>query len=385
MKYIPLRRLLALMLVISTSQALAEITITFGGDLNLSPSRAPNDPTGSVKHGTFYTWEEMFAGLAPHIDGQLNFANIETVISDQNLPDTGGTYTFNTHPEGLAYAVELGYNLLSLSNNHIGDYGVLGMEETLHWLERTNREVGAIFYSGLGATRAQALTPTLIPVQSNGKIYTIAFLAMTAVANKSSQATGSRPGTLYFRDDNDLTQGLAALRNAPAHYKILSIHGGKEGQVELDSGQQQRYNQALNDGDVDLILGHHPHRVRPIERSGHKLIFYSLGNYQMLGAANITDSSSLYDYGLLGKVHLEWDENRSRLVAQATEIIALTNMHAAARALEPEEGAHRIELLNELSEDELGSTAQMFVPNRSGFGQACLGNNPGQRAREICN
>ncbi len=368
-----------------STQALAEITITFGGDLNLSPSRGPVDDTGSSKHGTFYTWEEMFAGLAPLIDGQLNFANVETVVSDRSLPDTGGKFIFNTHPEGLAYAVELGFNLFSVSNNHVGDYGVTGMEETLLWLEKTNREVGKIYYSGLGYNRTQALTPTLIPVRSGNKTYTIAFLAMTAVANKPSQAGDNTAGTLYFRDDTDFAQGLAALKNAPAHYKILSIHGGREGKVQLDRGQHSRYNQALNDGDVDLILGHHPHRVRPIERVNHKLIFYSLGNYQMLGAKNINGSGALYDYGLLGKVHLEWDAKRSRLVAQATEIVALTNLHAAAKPLSPAEGAQRVELLNELSSDELGDGAQTFVPNRSGYGEACLGNNPGPRAKAICN
>lgn len=384
MKLTPRLKTFALFLLIST-QALAEITITFGGDLNLSPSRAPVNDTGSTKHGTFYTWEEMFAGIAPLIDGQLNFANVETVVSDQSLPDTGGKFVFNTHPEGLAYAVELGINLLGVSNNHVGDYGVTGMEETLLWLEKTNREVGTIYYSGLGYNRAQAMTPTLIPVRSGGKTYTIAFLAMTAVANKPSQAGDNTAGTLYFRDDNDFAQGLAALKNAPAHYRILSIHGGREGKVQLDGGQQQRYNQALNDGDVDLILGHHPHRVRPIERVNHRLIFYSLGNYQMLGAANINGSGALYDYGLLGKVHLEWDAQRSRLVAQASEIVALTNIHAAATPLSPAEGAQRVELLNELSADELGDGAQMFVPNRSGHGEACLGNNPGPRAKAICN
>jgi Bacterial capsule synthesis protein PGA_cap len=367
------------------SVAHAEITITFGGDLNLAPSRAPINETGSKKHGTFYTWEEMFAGIAPLIDGELNFANVETVVTDRGLRDTGGKYTFITHPEGLAYAVDLGFNLLSLSNNHVGDYGVEGMEDTLQWLDKTNRDVGQIYYSGLGSNRAAALKPTLIPVQSNGKTYTIAFLAMTAVANAPSQATNDRAGTLYFRDENDFAEGLAALRNTAAHYKILSVHGGKEGVVTLDSGQQRRYNQALKNGDVDLLLGHHPHRVRPIEQVGHKLIFYSLGNYQMLGAADITGSDSLRDYGLFGKVHLEWDPQRSRLVAQASEIVALTNMQAAVRPLEPEDGAERVQLLNGLSEDVLGSTALTYKVNKDGYGEVCLGKNPGPRARAICN
>lgn len=371
-------------LLLFESLSFAEISLTFGGDVNLNPSRGDIDAKGATKHGTFYTWEQMLSGLAPLIDGDLNFANIETTINDMPLKNTGGKFVFSTHPDGLAYAVGLGFNLLSLSNNHIGNFGLGGIEATIDWLEHTEKIAGPIYHSGLARTRAEALQPKLVPITTPKGTYHIAFLAMTAVSNKSAQATDTRAGTLYFRDENDFNDAMNALKNIKADYKIFSVHGGTEGKITLDEGQQKRYNQVLELGDVDLILGHHPHRVRPIEKVGHRLIFYSLGNYQMLGAANIESSPSSSDFGLMGKLFLEWDTARQRLVAQAAQLIALTEMHVIAKPLTGKVGIERMELLNKLNQSELGNTALPITVLQNGFGASCLGSLLGSKAKEIC-
>jgi hypothetical protein len=374
----------AALLFAFTPVAHAELYLTFGGDMNFNSSRQKPLPHAAVKNGRQFSYESLFAGISPFLDGEFNFANIETVVSDRtDLPDSGGKFVFASHTNGMRAAVDQGLNLFSLANNHTGDHGLTGMKETIRNMESLSREL-PIQHHGIGRNRAEALQPTLFDVKTESGVYRVALLSITGVSNSFTQAGPDRPGTLYLRDANDFADSMRAMANARADYKILSVHWGRETFVNLDAGQRALFHRALSEGGIDLILGHHPHVVRPVEKVGHKVIFYSLGNYLMLGAANINGNSAAQSYGLLGKLHLNWDPSLRRLVAQAAEAIPLYDMHFSPKPYDPLGGKARIDLLNQLSGRETGTNALTFRANERGFGQACLGANPGARAEKIC-
>lgn len=373
----------ALLGLLLAAPAQAELSLTFGGDMNFNSSRVAPRPDGSLKGGRLYSYKSLLAGIAPLIDGDLNFANVETVVTDRKLPDTRGTFVFSTHPNAILSAIDVGFNLFTLANNHTGDHGPAGMRETIDHTRAIARE-RSVYFNGLGEDREDALRPTTFEVNTASGRYTVALMSVTGVSNTFTQAGPGRPGTLYLRDGNDLRDALSALRNVRADYKIFSVHGGVEGKITLDPGQRSLYRRFLDEGDADLVLGHHPHRVRPVEKVGHKVIFYSLGNYLMLGASNINGHPDDRDYGLLGKLHLEWDSARRRLVAQAVEAIPLYDMQLAPKPLPGDEAAKRIRTLNQLNKDQLGAEGVQFGYTQQGFGARCLGQNPGPRAAPIC-
>lgn len=374
---------LSLSLLAAAPAARAELSLTFGGDMNFNSSRVAPQPNGAKKGGKLYPFKTLLSGIAPLIDGDVNFANVETVVSERDLPDTRGTFVFNSHPNAIRAATDVGFNLFNLSNNHMGDHGRIGMEETLRNMTSLSKERGFQF-GGLGANRNDALEPTVFSVRTATGTYRIAMLSMTGVANTPSQADADRPGLLYLRDPEDFRDAMKKMSAVRADYKILSLHWGTEGRATLDSGQRALYQRALREGDVDLILGHHPHRVRPVEHVGHKVIFYSLGNYLMLGAANINGQPDTLDYGLLGKLHLEWDPARKRLVAQAAEAIPIYDMQLLPKPLAAGEASRRVKALNGVGQGQLGGANVDFRVNRRGYGSACLGERPGPRAKAIC-
>ena len=188
---------------------------------------------------------------------------------------------------------------------------------------------------------------------------------------------------LSIRDREQFHEVVRNMKLTQAHYKILSIHNGTEGQVELDAGQKQYYEYAIKNGDVDLIIGHHPHSVRPIEKIGDKYIFYSLGNYLMLGSANITGLSGGLDFGLFSKLHLV--ENRQgRLVPEAIELIPLTNTHAIVRPMEPTSAQSRLQQFQVLSDRQLGSDAFQFKISPLGHGLFCLPDLKLESSLKVC-
>ncbi len=358
----------------------SQLTLTIGGDVNFNKNLFRTHPDGFLSRGTkLIPWATYTAGIKPLIDGDLNFANIETVVSDKNnLPAEKKAFVFNSHPNSIQHLIDVGFNLFNLANNHTYDYGHVGIGETLDAFRNLKNKNPQIEYFGVGYQN-ELLKPMIF--QKNG--YTIA-VASLSILDKRFKATSTSPGLIHIWSSEEYHQIIKNLKQTSAHYKILSIHLGTEGQVKLDRKQKEYYEYAIKNGDVDLIIGHHPHAVRPIQKIGNKYIFYSLGNYLMLGSANITNLTGGLDYGLFAKLHLVLN-SEGRLQPEAIQLTALTDTHARVKPLAVDKARLRLKALNELSESEVGREA--FKPQVLETGSAlyCEENLVSDTAKRICN
>tara|TARA_B100000029_G_scaffold408123_1_gene409282 strand:+ start:478 stop:1647 length:1170 start_codon:yes stop_codon:yes gene_type:complete len=359
-----------------------EIVITFGGDVCLNRNGLKSRPDGTKVGGRLVSWEKLASGIKPLIDGDLNFLNLETVVTGRNqISARGKKFVFRSHPKGVEYLAEIGFNLMSLANNHAFDFGVEGVKETLKHSGRLTKTKG-VYFAGLGNNDAEAIEPVVFEYGG----HTFAFGAVGIITNmrRNERATPERPGMVGFRFKGDYERVLDAMAAVKADYKILSIHYGTERQVKLDRGQQARFQRAVRKAGVDLVLGHHAHVVRAVERKKNKLIFYGLGNYLIRGARNMEPFPDAQDYGLFGRLYLAFNEESGRLEAQAVEAVALTGMHYIARPRKAEGGARRIKVLNDLSRRSVGDSALTFEVRRDGTGIACFGSDLGPRAKKRC-
>ena len=129
---------------------------------------------------------------------------------------------------------------------------------------------------GAGLTRAEAETPRIVPVRG----LRVAFLAFTALFNVD---LNRRPGELWVCP-LDPDRAVAAVRRARtlADAVVVSLHWGVEYRHEPTPRQRDLAGRLAEAG-ADLILGHHPHVLQPvevIERNGRRtLVAYSLGNF----------------------------------------------------------------------------------------------------------
>lgn len=351
------------------------IVLTFVGDVGLNSSNATVNPKGVQRYG-FQPWRETTDRIAAEINGDLNFMNVETVVTDRNdLPkDTkgqSGPFNFRTHPEGIAHLLLTGFNLYSLANNHSMDYGEPGLKQTLAHVAALKGS-GLKAAAGLGLNREEASRAYAIPVKGA----TIGFAATGIVTNnlERHRAGESKPGQIAYRFDDDYALVRKRLKETKADFRILSIHYGTEGYVRTDDRQLKEWRglAAREDG-LDIVVGHHAHVVRGVEMVGKSLVMYGLGNFLHHGTSNITGNGVCRDYGLMTRVHLARSADKSWSIG-AVEAIPVTDTHFRPRRLEGEAGAKRVHALNHLArtlDSADGAKGLRFTPQANGTGLYC--------------
>lgn len=343
-----------------TSVSRAELVITMGGDINFNKtefySHAEGFSPGNKKDPEdSIPWKYFTEKLETMLDGDLNFANIETVVTNNNaIEEQEKRFKFRTHPFAIEHLLNIGFNFFSIANNHAYDFKEKGMVETLKNLKELNQRF-PFYYHGVGK-RSELLKPKVFTVKG----YKIAFAAISFV-EFGYKATEEKIGLLDIRSQEDYWELVKSFKDTSADLKILSIHNGIEGKVTLDTNQKKYYEYAIDNGDVDLIIGHHPHAARPVSLYKNKLIFYSLGNYMMLGSANITRKVGGADWGLFAKVVYT---PKKRLSVDSVEMQLLTNTHTQVKPLLGEVAKDRFKQFAELNDNELGDDALPWVMNK---------------------
>ena len=198
-------------------------------------------------------FQALWADLVPLFhEADLAFGNLETPVA----PATGRPgvpFQFNA-PESLPAALRAsGFTVLSTANNHAFDQGAKGVSETLNRL-RAERLVAI----GSGEDRPQAEALQIVERQG----LRVAFLGFTDIFNIDLNRRASEPWVRPL----DLEPALQAVREARgrADLVVVSIHWGNEYQ-HLPTKRQRDIARSLVTAGCDVILGHHPHVLQPVE------------------------------------------------------------------------------------------------------------------------
>lgn len=193
----------------------------------------------------------------------LAFANLETPLFPGPMVQAYHMI-FRADPRFALALKQVGWDVFSLANNHAGDAGQGGLDRTLDELEKAG-----IKTVGTGKSSEQAAKPLIL--EKNG--LKMAFLAYTdkGISNFKGE-------TVNFMNLGKLREDITNIRSQ-VDLVIVSMHAGVEYENLKPSRQQIEFAHAAIDAGADLVLGHHPHVLQPIEEYQGKLIFYSLGNF----------------------------------------------------------------------------------------------------------
>jgi poly-gamma-glutamate capsule biosynthesis protein CapA/YwtB (metallophosphatase superfamily) len=248
---------------------------------------------GDIMMGTNYPENKL-----PPNDGELLLKNVKSVLQDASLTfgnlegtllDSGGTpkscrdpkvcYVFRTPVRYVKNLVDAGFDVMSLANNHAGDFGDIGRKSSMKTLGEANLE-----YAG------QLAKPYTIFTKDSITYGVVAFAPNSGCVNLNDIEGGKK---------------IVAHLDSIADIVIVSFHGGAEGATfqhvpradELFHGENRgdvyKFAHEMIDAGADVIFGHGPHVTRAVDIYKDRFIAYSMGNFCTYRGISVTGVNGL--------------------------------------------------------------------------------------------
>lgn len=218
-------------------------------------------------------------------NADVTFGNLEGTMFDgegtaKTCRDMSKCYVFRSPASYVKHLSNAGFDVVSIANNHSGDFGPSGRKGTKEVLKNAG-----IAYAGLAGTDETAI------FERNGTKFGFAAFAPNS-------------GTCDIRNISKAKEIVAALE-AKCDIVIVSFHGGAEGASHQNvpkktenylgenRGDVYKFAHAVIDAGADIVFGHGPHVTRSVELYNDRFISYSLGNFCTYGRFNLSGAAGI--------------------------------------------------------------------------------------------
>ena len=221
-----------------------------------------------------YDFHYIFDHIREYIlPADIAFINQETILGNEELGFSGWPQ-FATPPEMGSAIVAAGFNVINFANNHVLDRGEAGIMTSIGYLDNYD----GVYYLGIHRS-AQERSGRQVIISTHD--INVGFLAYTFGTN-GIPLPAARPYMVSLIDREIMAAEIGAMR-PNCDYLVVSLHWGEE--YALNYNREQASLAAfLAEQQVDLLIGHHPHVLQPMEiitrPDGRPMpVFYSLGNF----------------------------------------------------------------------------------------------------------
>lgn len=240
------------------------ITIVGVGDIMMGTNYPENKLPAN--DGTF-----LMKAVEPVLqNADLTFGNLEgTMLDEGGTPktchDPKVCYVFRTPVRYVQNLLNAGFDVMSLANNHAGDFGEIGRRSSIKTLEDAG-----IQHAG------QTIHPYTTFTKDSIRYGVVAFAPNGGCVNLNDLANA---------------RALVAHLDSVSDIVIVSFHGGAEGaeyqhvlrKEEIFHGENRgdvyRFAHAMIDAGADVVFGHGPHVARAVDLYKNRFIIYSMGNF----------------------------------------------------------------------------------------------------------
>jgi hypothetical protein len=281
--------------------------------------------------------------------GDVVFGNLEGALFDEGgeskrCRNMDACYAFRS-PEWYAELLaDMGFNLMSLANNHSGDFLEAGRATTIATLEGQQIAFGGLAQEG-------AVTGTL-ELDDGTRVGLAGFSP-----NKGTVSIHDLVGLRRLVTELDRTHDLV----------IVSFHGGAEGadRTHVTREPEEFYGErrgnvydfahAAVDAGADVVIGHGPHVPRAVEIYRDRFIAYSLGNFWTWARFNLRGPN-----GLAPVLDLEVDRDGQ---VRRARVVSARQSGLGSPRLDP--GGRAARLMADLSSEDFPETPLEFAADGS--------------------
>lgn len=271
--------------------------------------------------------EKLFGNCLELVQkSDLSICNFECPATTNETPIMKCGPNLRAIPEDVRFLKMVGIDVLSLANNHIKDFGAIGVLDTLKECDKWG-----IKYVGAGINASEARLGQLIQVKSK-KIGILSF-----AEEEFNLAYDNEPGANHF----DVYHSFDDIRKLSdlSDFTIVLYHGGIE-HYKYPSPLLQKKCRKMVDSGADLVLCQHSHCIGTHEEYKNARILYGQGN-------------SIFGYR---KNKQAWNEGLVVCVELGEKVhVDYKLIHAAKSGLILEKESNRIELLEKDSKNILDS------------------------------
>ncbi|PWJ44558.1 CapA family protein [Sediminitomix flava] len=270
------------------------MAVSFGVKAQESTQTIKIVGVGDIMMGTYYPDEsylppndgkDIMKDVQPYLkDADITFGNLEGTFCDEegeikNCSNPKNCYAFKMPERYVKYLTESGFDVMSVANNHVNDFGRTGKQRTANALKGED-----LYFAGL-------LEYPKTFFEFDGIRYGFA-------------AFSPNTGTVSINQEARAEQIVKELA-AEADIVIVSFHGGAEGSkyqhvtkkreifLGENRGNVYEFSHRMIDAGADIVFGHGPHVTRGVDVYKDRFIAYSLGNFCTYGRFNLSGSKGI--------------------------------------------------------------------------------------------
>lgn len=260
--------------------------------------------------GVEYDFSYCYEHVKKYIEGaDVAVLNQETLVTDYCQPSTFPTFATPTEL-GDEVVDDLGFNAISMANNHVLDKGEEALISSLDYWDSK----GVVHY---GAYRSQEDCENIKTMTVND--ITFAFLGYTEHTNGFS-LSGDGAQVIYLSDEATIERQIRQADEI-ADVVVISCHYGTEILNELND-QQITLTPKLVEWGADLIIGTQSHTVSTCEYldkpdGGQAFVYYGLGNF----ISTMYDTKSLV--GIIGDLEVVKNYDTDEITFESVKAIPI--------------------------------------------------------------
>lgn len=261
------------------SDKIYSVTFTLGGNVLINSNLWYDTSSADGK----YEFDRVFVDLNDIMKkSNINFYFQQSIVGGKDL-GLSVNYKYNSPSDVVDSLSKLGFNAISLGSYHAYDKGLVGIQNSINYLNEKN-----IIYSGVNDSNENRLKNNVIA--KNGlKIALLSYTTSTDEIISASYAVNIYSDELVKSDIESIKNDVDVI--------MVSIDWSNIKNTEVTE-EQKRIAKYLSELGVNIVVGNTGYTIQPVEIIDETIVCYSLGN--LLSGHSAIDSriSAMVDFNL---------------------------------------------------------------------------------------